>query len=155
VSHGFAGVPVEPQEVLKGEVDLDRIVHAAASLLGEGKPVVIYARAESPDDVREAQEFGGTLGLSVTETGAMIADALAEIAGRLIESRRVGRLIISGGETSGAVCARAGFGALEVGLPVEPGVPYCFPASHPDLMVVLKSGNFGSADFYLRVMNLR
>jgi len=154
MGHGFTGVPVEPQEVLKGEVDLDRIVHAAASLLGEGKPVVIYARAESPEDVREVQEFGQTLGLSVTETGAMIADALAEIAGRLIESGRVGRLIISGGETSGAVCARTGFGALEVGLPVEPGVPYCFPASHSDLMVVLKSGNFGSADFYLRVMNL-
>ncbi len=155
VRNGFAGAPVEAREVLNGKADVDRIVDAAGSLLGAGRPVVIYARAESPEDVREVQEFGKTLGLSAAETGAMIADALAEIAGRLVESRRVGRLIISGGETSGAVCARAGFGALEVGLPVEPGVPYCFPASHTDLMVVLKSGNFGSKDFYTRVMNLR
>jgi uncharacterized protein YgbK (DUF1537 family) len=155
VRNGFAGVPVEPQEVLNGKLDVDLVVGAAGSLLGEGKPVVIYARAESPEDVREVQQFGKALGLSVTETGAMIADALAKVARRLVESRRVARLIISGGETAGAVCAQAGFGALEVGMPVEPGVPYCFPASHPDLMVVLKSGNFGSEDFYLRVMNLR
>jgi uncharacterized protein YgbK (DUF1537 family) len=153
-ANGFCGVPLDPREVLSGRADANRVVDEASAILGEGKPVVIYARAESPEEVQEVQEFGRTLGLSVTQTGAMIADALAKAAARLLKERPVGRLIISGGETSGAVCALAGFGALEVGLPVEPGVPYCFPASQPDLMVVLKSGNFGSEDFYQRVMSL-
>jgi len=154
LAHGFSGVPVEPREVVGGAFNVDQAVAKAGSLLGEGRPVVIYARAESPEDVRDVQEFGSALGLSVTETGAKIADALATIAARLLEGQEVGRLIVSGGETSGAVCARTGLRALEVGLPVEPGVPYCFPASRPNLMVVLKSGNFGSEDFYQRVVDL-
>ncbi len=152
--NGFAGVPVEPRDVLDGGADSSRVVDVAAALLRQGKPVLIHARSESPEDVRLVQQSGEALGLSVTETGAMIADALAGIAARLVESGEVRRLIVSGGETAGAVCARAGFSAFEVGLPVEPGVPYCFPASHPDLMVVLKSGNFGSEDFYRRVLDL-
>ena len=155
LSEGFHGVAVEPRQVLTGEADLDAAVDQAGAQLREGEPVIIYSRADSPEDVQKVQDYGEEQGLSVTETGEKIAGALATVAARLIEGELVGRLIISGGETSGAVCREMGLGVLEVGLPVEPGVPYCFPASHPGLMVVLKSGNFGSEDFYLRVMNIR
>lgn len=151
---GFAGVPVEPRDVLEGKLEVSVVVHEVTDRLADGGPVVVYAQADSADDVRAAQEFGKTLGLSAAETGEKIGEALAGIAAGVISSGRAGRLIISGGETSGAVCREAAFGALEVGLPVDPGVPYCFPHSHPGLMVVLKSGNFGSEDFYLRVMRL-
>ncbi len=47
---------------------------------------------------------------------------------------------------------------LEVGLSIEPGVPYCFPKGKSkiegNILVILKSGNFGSKDFYLKVKNL-
>jgi uncharacterized protein YgbK (DUF1537 family) len=155
LSGGFHGVAVEPRQVLTGETDLGAAVDQAGAQLREGEPVIIYSRADSPEDVQKVQDYGEEIGLSVTETGEKIAGALATVAARLIEGELVGRLIISGGETSGAVCREMGLGVLEVGLPVEPGVPYCFPASHPGLMVVLKSGNFGSEDFYLRVMNIR
>lgn len=75
---------------------------------------------------------------------------LAGIAGRLLEDGRVGRLVLSGGETSAAVCRHLALQALEVGLPIEPGVPFCFPLERPGLALVLKSGNFGSPDFYAR-----
>jgi uncharacterized protein YgbK (DUF1537 family) len=155
MSEGFSDVALDAAALLRGEADLDALVERADELLAEDRRVIVYSRAESPEDVKEVQEFGRTLGLSVTETGEKIAGALAEVARRLVGRGRVGRLIISGGETSGAVCEAVGLGALEVGLPVEPGVPYCFPAGHPQLMVVLKSGNFGSEDFYLRVMNVQ
>ena len=154
LSNGFHGVPIEPRRALGGDIDLCQVADRAGGLLRQGEPVIVYAPADSTDDVRRVQEFGSTLGLSVTETGETIAGALAAVAGHLVDAGLVGRLIISGGETSGAVCARVGFGAFEVGLPVAPGVPYCFPASHPALMVVLKSGNFGSEDFHLRVMRI-
>jgi 3-dehydrotetronate 4-kinase len=153
LANGFAGLPVEPRAVLDDALDIDSLVAGARKLLADGAPLIVYSAADSSDDVRRTQEYGRALGLSVTEVGERIAFALAEVAGRLVKEGRVGRLVISGGETSGAVCARVGLGVLEVGLPVDPGVPYCFPASHPELMVVLKSGNFGSEDFYIRVMN--
>ncbi len=154
LSKGFNGVALEPRELLAGEADLDEVVEEGGRLLRKGEPVIVFARADSPEDVRKVQEFGDALGLSVTQTGERIAETLAKAAARLIHAGLVGRLVISGGETSGAVCAAAHLGMFEVGLPVHPGVPYCFPASRRDLMVVLKSGNFGSEDFYLRVLRL-
>ncbi len=155
LSHGYQGVAIEPRKLLSGQIELSAVVDEAGRLLGQGTALVVYACANSPEDVRAVQQFGAELGLSATETGERIAQKLAAIAARLVDSGLVGRLIISGGETSGAVCSELGFGALEVGLPLAPGVPYCFPTSHPDLMVVLKSGNFGNEDFYLRVAQLQ
>jgi uncharacterized protein YgbK (DUF1537 family) len=95
-----------------------------------------------------------SLGLTITQTGEKIANALAETTRIALTKREVGRLVVSGGETSGAVCRVCGFRALEVGLPVDPGVPYCFPLDQPELLVVLKSGNFGARDFYRKVAEI-
>ena len=94
------------------------------------------------------------MALAPTDTGEKIALMLAEIVARTIEYADIGRLLVSGGETSRAVCRRLGVGVLEVGLPVDPGVPYGFPIQGPRAVVVLKSGNFGSRDFYLKVRGL-
>ncbi len=153
LENGFEGLPVDPRRALDGTLDISRLVAGVSELLAAGAAVIVYSDADSFRDVRRTQEHGAGLGLSVTEVGDRIAGSLAEIAGKLLDTDLIGRLVISGGETSGAVCDGVGFDILEVGLPVEPGVPYCFPMSHPDLMAVLKSGNFGGRDFYLTVMN--
>jgi len=48
------------------------------------------------------------------------------------------------------VCRALGVRAFEAGPPVEPGVPLCFPLDREGPVMALKSGNFGSEDFYLR-----
>ena len=65
---------------------------------------------------------------------------------------RTGRARCRGGETSGAVCRRLELGALRVGRNIAPGVPLCFSLGKFQLPVVLKSGNFGGADFYGRAL---
>jgi uncharacterized protein YgbK (DUF1537 family) len=145
---GFEGVALDGRRLLDTPDAVEEAVGRAQEHLGAGRPVVVYSRADSPQQVRAVQLYGLSLGLDATGAGERIAGALARIAARLVARGRVGRLVISGGETSGAACAALGFDVLEVGLPIRPGVPYCFPASHPDLMVVLKSGNFGGPDFY-------
>lgn len=56
------------------------------------------------------------------------------------------RVITAGGETSGAVVEGLGLTTLEIGPEIDPGVP-CLRAD-PDLVVALKSGNFGAEDFF-------
>jgi len=60
------------------------------------------------------------------------------------------KIIVAGGETSGAVTQRLGFGAYNVGEEISPGVPILYPLEKSGLMLVLKSGNFGSEDFFIR-----
>ena len=153
MANGFAGLCLDGGQVLEGKVNPVRFSEAASHAFSRGNDVLLYA-SSNPAEVKRVQERGRSLGLSVAETGEKIAAALSEIGALLMERENVGRVVISGGETSGAVCRRLGTVSFEVGLPIEPGVPYCFPIQPRKLMMVLKSGNFGSEDFYLRVQKL-
>ena len=151
---GFMAVRVDGSAALAGTVDTAAFTaQVRAGLLGHGG-VVLRASAD-PAEVERVQRLGAGRGLTATEVGERVAAVLAEIAARTVASGDVGRLVVSGGETAGAVCRRLGIEAVEVGLPVAPGVPYCFPVPGPPVLLVLKSGNFGGDDLYSRVRNLR
>ena len=150
---GFLAIQIEGSAVLAGTVDVDGTVAQVRAALSTHGGVVLRASAE-PAEVERVQRLGAERDLSPTEVGEMVAAALAELAVHVVASGDVGRLIVSGGETAGAVCRRLGVEAVEVGLPVAPGVPYCFPIPGPHLLLVLKSGNFGGDDFYVRVRAL-
>lgn len=64
------------------------------------------------------------------------------------------RLIIAGGETSGAVTKKLGLDSYQIGESVAPGVPVMIPYKRPDLRLVLKSGNFGQEDFFQRALDM-
>jgi 3-dehydrotetronate 4-kinase len=153
LANGFVGLRLDGGHVLEGKVDLPGFAQAASNAFARGKSVLLYASSD-PVEVKRVQEHGRSLGLSAAETGEKIAAVLSEIGGLIMDRENVGRLVISGGETSGAVCRQLGTVSFEVGLPIEPGVPYCFPIQPRNLMMALKSGNFGSADFCLRVQQL-
>jgi len=66
-------------------------------------------------------------------------------------ARGVRRLVVAGGETSGAVVTRLGVRRLRIGTEIDPGVPWTFAeGSGPPLLLALKSGNFGARDFFLK-----
>ncbi|HEX8774159.1 MAG TPA: 3-oxo-tetronate kinase [Pyrinomonadaceae bacterium] len=108
----------------------------------------LLTTTDGPTEVRQVQEWGASIGLTVPALGQAIAYGLAHLVWQILEDQPVGGLIIAGGETSGAVCRRLELGALRVGHNIEPGVPLCFSLGRFRLPVVLKSGNFGSAGFY-------
>lgn len=104
----------------------------------EGLPLA-YSSAD-PDEVARVQEkYGREMSSEALET------FFAEIA-RLAVQSGVCRIITAGGETSGAVVEGLGLNSLEIGPEIDPGVPAL--RARPDLVVALKSGNFGSGDFF-------
>ena len=137
---------VDPLALANGE---DVVGAAAAWALSRvrAEPVLIYATA-TPEEVQATQS---TLG--VEKSAALVEQALAAIAGRLV-AIGVGQLIVAGGETSGAVLHALGVNRLTIGCEIDPGVPWTTtrlekPSRKP-LALALKSGNFGSPDFFLK-----
>jgi uncharacterized protein YgbK (DUF1537 family) len=119
----------------------------AADRLGN-TPVVIAASAP-PDKVAALQARLGR-----DAAGALVEDAIAGIAEGLV-AHGVRRMIVAGGETSGAVVARLGVRSLRIGSEIDPGVPWTYAeGSGPDLMLALKSGNFGGTDFFLKAFRV-
>ena len=107
-------------------------------------PVVIAASAP-PDKVAALQAKLGR-----EAAGALVEQALADIAEGLL-ARGVRRLVVAGGETSGAVVTRLGISALRIGAEIDPGVPWTFAESEAGgMLLALKSGNFGAPDFFLK-----
>ena len=73
---------------------------------------------------------------------------MAGIAQGLIQ-RGVRRLVVAGGETSGAVVSALGVTRLRIGAEIDPGVPWTYAeGAGPPLLIALKSGNFGGPHFF-------
>lgn len=114
----------------------------AAGKIGQD-PIVIAASAP-PDRVALLQERLGR-----ERAGALVEEALARVAGELVK-RGVRRLVVAGGETSGAVVSRLGVRSLRIGEEIAPGVPWTFAeGSAEPMLLALKSGNFGGPSFFL------
>ncbi len=110
------------------------------------QPVLVYATA-SADEVKATQQQ-----LGVERAGVLVETCLAEVAAGLHE-RGVRRLVVAGGETSGAVTLALQVQRLRVGTPIDPGVPWTQAEGRP-LLLALKSGNFGSVDFFAKALAL-
>jgi uncharacterized protein YgbK (DUF1537 family) len=101
-------------------------------------PPLIYSSAD-PAVVRLAQaEFGRDAVAERIE--GLFADLAAELAARGIR-----RMVVAGGETSGAVVTGLRAQTLHIGPKLAPGVP---ALRHGDMALALKSGNFGAEDFF-------
>jgi uncharacterized protein YgbK (DUF1537 family) len=111
-------------------------------------PVVIAASAP-PDKVLQLQQRMGR-----EAAGEMIERAMAAIAQNLV-ARGVRRLVVAGGETSGAVVARLGVKSLRIGPEIDPGVPWTYAeGTGAPLLLALKSGNFGAPDFFRKAFGV-
>ncbi|MCS6892253.1 MAG: four-carbon acid sugar kinase family protein [Rhodovarius sp.] len=110
-----------------------------------GPTPVLIAASAPPDRVAALQQRLGR-----EAAGTLLEQALAMIAEGLI-ARGVRRLVVAGGETSGAVLQRLGIRSLRIGAEIDPGVPWTFAEeAEPPLHLALKSGNFGAPDFFVR-----
>jgi uncharacterized protein YgbK (DUF1537 family) len=132
---------VDPLALARGDAVVAEALAWAAGRVGEA-PLLVYATA-TPETVRQVQAL-----LGVDEAGALVENALAAIAQGLV-ALGVGQLIVAGGETSGAVVKALGISGLRIGPEIDPGVPWTGALGQP-LALALKSGNFGSADFFVK-----
>jgi 3-dehydrotetronate 4-kinase len=85
--------------------------------------------------------------------GAKVAHAIEQFfatSARLLVEAGVKRLVVAGGETSGAVVSALEPRAFRIGPEIDPGVPALECDGAPNIGLVLKSGNFGQADFFER-----
>jgi len=122
------------------------VLRFARESLAQG-PVLVYSTA-SPDIVKAVQSELGR-----ERAGDLVERTLARIAQGLV-GLGVRRLVVAGGETSGAVVQALGITQLMIGPQIAPGVPATLSLSGEKLALVLKSGNFGGPDFFREALQV-
>ncbi|MDA9425437.1 MULTISPECIES: 3-oxo-tetronate kinase [Bradyrhizobium] len=138
---------LDPDRILTGTGEAQRALDWAMPRLAEG-PVLI-ASSSTPDQVAALQARHGR-----DAAGHAIEQAMADIAESLVKSG-VRRLIVAGGETSGAVVDRLNIPGFLVGVEIAAGVPVLRAVgAESDMLLALKSGNFGGAEFFSDALRL-
>jgi len=134
---------IEAETLMKGGYDLAALVDW---VLLQDQPPLIYSSAD-PAVVADAQEtFGGTIIAEKIEN--LFADLAANLANRGVE-----RIVVAGGETSGAVVTGLSADVLKIGPRIAAGVP-AISVSGRSLNIALKSGNFGDVDFFEQALDV-
>jgi len=140
---------LDPDRVVAGKEEARRALAWARERLGEG-PILI-ASSSTPDQVAALQARHGR-----DAAGQAIEQAMADIAEGLVVQSGVQRLVVAGGETSGAVVDRLAIPGFLVGAEIAAGVPVlrAVGAKDGDMLLALKSGNFGGPEFFTDALKL-
>jgi uncharacterized protein YgbK (DUF1537 family) len=147
IRSGRPALGIDPLRIAAGEDVAGQALAWAEPLLSQG-PVLVYSTAEA-GTVKAVQ---GKLG--VEEAGAMVERTIAAIAKGLV-GRGVRQLLVAGGETSGACVQALGVTQMQIGPQIDPGVPWCYATgSGSGLHIALKSGNFGTPDFFSKAFGM-
>lgn len=131
-------------DMISEDRDPEKIWQKISAALKE-EDVLVYS-SDEPENVEAAQKKYGDISKKLEEF-------MADIAERAVASG-VKNIIVAGGETSGAVTRKLGMQSFLIGESVAPGVPVMIPAENRSLRLVLKSGNFGQEDFFLRALDM-
>jgi 3-dehydrotetronate 4-kinase len=151
IANAEAVMPVlhlDADQVVAGKDEAQRALVWARERLKQG-PILI-ASSSRPDQVAALQARHGR-----DAAGHAIEQAMADIAAGLVEAD-VRRLVVAGGETSGAVVDRLGIPGFLVGAEIAAGVPVlrAVGASDGEMLLALKSGNFGGPQFFSDALKL-
>ncbi len=144
-----AGHPVFAVDAIQLAAGRDVVGEALAWAKGKlgVLPVLISASAPPSEVARVQSELGRE------RASVLVEDALARIAQGLVVAG-VRKLVVAGGETSGAVVQKLGVTALRIGPQIDPGVPWTMSLGEPVLALALKSGNFGADDFFVKAFRV-
>jgi 3-dehydrotetronate 4-kinase len=138
------GFRIDPRKLAAGQSVVEEALAWAQERLRSG-PILIYATS-APEEVKSVQRELGT-----ERAGALVEEAFAGIGERLVMSG-VRKLIVAGGETAGAVVRALDIRSLRIGPQIDPGVPWTESLEDKPIAFALKSGNFGSPDFFFKAL---
>ena len=150
IALGCPALAIDAQQISQGIDVVAQALAWAQPRIATG-PVLIYSTA----DAAKLKSIQGELGAQAA--GEMVEHALARIACGLVESG-VRQLIVAGGETSGACVQALRIEQMQIGPQIDPGVPWCYAQAQlqepKSIHIALKSGNFGSDDFFTKAFTL-
>ncbi|MBT2888039.1 four-carbon acid sugar kinase family protein, partial [Streptomyces sp. McG5] len=150
VAHGRAHLPHRKLDVAALRRDLPATVAGLAAFAREqwrldpARPPLFYA----VDDLADLER---TTPPGEAPASALIEEALAALAVALVDDG-ARRLLVAGGETSGAVVTALEVRGLAIGAPLAPGVTWARAETGTgggrNIDLALKSGNFGGTDIF-------
>ncbi|MGN7295784.1 3-oxo-tetronate kinase [Ferdinandcohnia sp. SAFN-114] len=135
---------MDPIKLISGEETVEKIWDVISQ--NKEESILVYS-SDTPENVKRIQQQGKE------EVAGKLEKATADLAELAVQAG-FHRIIVAGGETSGAVAKRLGYNGYHIGDSITPGVPIMIPMEDNRIRMVFKSGNFGKSDFFLQALSL-
>ncbi|MEM7440045.1 MAG: 3-oxo-tetronate kinase [Pseudomonadota bacterium] len=132
---------IEALHAVDGTYDLENL---ADWVLAQSVPPLVYSSADPAVVAAAQKEFGSA------RAAEAIEGVFAGLSARLV-AKGLRRLVVAGGETSGAVVSALNTQALKIGPRAAAGVPLM---KSGNVALALKSGNFGGPRFFAESLAL-
>ncbi|WP_235886126.1 four-carbon acid sugar kinase family protein [Paenibacillus cymbidii] len=132
------------------EAETLRLVEAIAADIARGVDVLYHSESGS-EQVAAVKAEAARRGIDNKAVSRLVSGTVAAIAAETLARTGQNRLLVAGGDTSAAVCARLGVTGMRVWKEIQPGLPSCLTLpvdAERSLLLVLKSGSFGKPDFF-------
>jgi len=140
-------IELDIEQLMAGKLSVDNVM--AELPKGDSPSPLIYS-SSSPESVNTNQTIHGT-----TKVASTIEQFFADLAQALVAANYK-RLVVAGGETSGAVVSALNINAFDIGPEIDPGVPALSATggstTTSTIAMALKSGNFGGVDFFANAL---
>jgi uncharacterized protein YgbK (DUF1537 family) len=136
-------LPIDAEAVIAGKLEPEAIVTFMRE--NAGRQPLAYS-SSSPDEVGAIQARHGR------EKSAQALETFFEKTARALVESGVRRLVVAGGETSGAAVSGLALDAVTIGSEIDPGVPALSTLGDDRIALALKSGNFGAEDFFEKAL---
>lgn len=137
------GIKLEPRRLADKSQNIEDLSRLAIDLLTNKHDILFYSNGSVGERMQCNKEL---------DSASIMEKAIAGLAKAVMEKINIERLIVAGGETSGAVMQALEYSAFDIGTSVAPGVPIMYPVDTPGRQIVLKSGNFGAEDFFVNAL---
>lgn len=134
---------IDVSDLIAGRLSADDV--ACFVRENRGRDPLVYSSAP-PEQVRALQKDFGQ-----DRVAHRLEQLFADTAGKIIDDG-FDRLVVAGGETSGAVVSGLAISAVTIGPEIDPGVPALAAEGGKPLALALKSGNFGNVDFFSKAL---
>jgi uncharacterized protein YgbK (DUF1537 family) len=135
---------VDPLKLALGSAELSGLIAWACDQVTSGS-MLLYSTGE-PDAVQAVQRQLGPVAAA-----GLVEDAFGALAAALA-GRGVRTFVVAGGETSAAVLQALRIRMLTFGDELDPGVPWTSSLDPEGFVFALKSGNFGTQDFFVKAL---
>jgi uncharacterized protein YgbK (DUF1537 family) len=140
---GHPAFAIDAEAVIGGDLAPDAVVDFMQQ--NEGRQPLAYS-SSTPEQVSAVQTRHGR------EKSAQALEAFFAKTARALVASGVRRLVVAGGETSGAAVSGLELEAVTIGPEIDPGVPALRSEGDDKMALALKSGNFGSEDFFEKAL---
>ncbi len=135
--------PIDVPSLMSGTITAESV----ASQLPTDAAPLIYSSAD-PEVINKLQAD-----FPAEKLAQCIETFFGDLARAMVE-RGIKRIVVAGGETSGAVISALNLSAFNIGPEIDPGVPALSTIDDPHLAVALKSGNFGGRQFFSKALSV-